>query len=275
VLLSAACFGPAAPSPPNNPPPPPPVPLPNTPPVIQSLTASRQTVDVSESIQLSALVQDLETPVDTLKVLWTSNGGSITGTGRQVAWQAPATLVTPADLVVTFTVIESYKGLDAQGRTIPLEFVVSRSITIRVHNSPKEIADLSLSFLRKFADSSVSPRACMTDFSESCPGKEAEEADIQNNRTKFLILDSELGQPLISGLVKYLRANIAVRCEFESRVLQCPPGSPIACVPGEVERASGTCRLTSVYERGRWWLCESNFDGDADMSPTMRLFFGK
>jgi hypothetical protein len=27
-----------------------------------------------------------------------------------------------------------------------------------------------------------------------------------------------------------------------------------------LETATGTCRLTAVYEAFRWWLCTSNFD---------------
>jgi len=46
-------------------------------------------------------------------------------------------------------------------------------------------------------------------------------------------------------------ADITAPCEFVSRLK----------ANGKVETAKGTCTLTSVYEDGRWWLCDSHFSG--------------
>jgi hypothetical protein len=270
-MFLMACTPPTTPSPPNPPPPPPPPP--HSPPVITSLIASRGTLEVSESVELTAAVQDQESANDQLTFVWSAADGSFTGQGLRVTWQAPATLTTPANPVLILTVVESYKGVNAQGQTVPLEHRISRSVTVRVHNSVKELGDMGRSFLQKFATSSVSPEACVLDFSDGCSGKKAELADIQRNRVNFVILDSRLGEPRVTNLSRYTRADISMSCFFESRRVTCPPGSA-GCVVGAIERVSGTCRLTAVYEQARWWLCESRFSGTSLLSPGMRLFFG-
>ena len=51
--------------------------------------------------------------------------------------------------------------------------------------------------------------------------------------------------------------------------LQLSPGSArayqmlgdIYSRAGKTETAKGSCTLTSIYEDGRWWLCDSHFTG--------------
>lgn len=267
ALFSAACGGPVAPTPPVTPPPP------NAAPVIKSVAVSQSVIEVSQSVQITATVEDAETAVDKLQFVWSAPSGSFTGEGASVTWRPSETIATPADPVLTVTVVESYSGLDAQGRIVPLEHRVSGSASVRVHNSEKELGDMGLSFLMKFADSSVSPEACVVDFSDGCSGKADEIRDIQRNREKYFILSHALGTPRFTSVRLYKDADMRIACSFESRVIQCLP-SETGCVVGAVERVSGDCRLTGVYEQSRWWLCVSNFFASGAVTPGMRDFFG-
>jgi hypothetical protein len=127
--------------------------------------------------------------------------------------------------------------------------------------------------LRKFADSSVSPQACVVDFSDNCSGKDDELDDIEDNRDKYRILSSSLGTPRINSIARHQRAEVSLSCSFESRVIRCEPGET-DCTVGEVSRVRGTCRLTAVYQQARWWLCESRFSSSSGLTPSMMRFFG-
>jgi hypothetical protein len=238
-----------------------------------SLVATRSTLETTDSIELTAIVQDQETAPAQLRFRWSAASGSFVGDGVRVSWQPAANLTTPATVVLTLTVLEGYSALNAQGQIVSLEHQVSRSIAVRVHNSPRELGDMGLSFLQKFATSSVSPEDCLVDFSDNCAGKRAELTDVRRNRENFVILSSRLGEPRITNLSKYTRADIAVSCFFESRRVKCSAGDS-GCVVGAIERVDGTCRMTAVYEQARWWLCESRFSGTSVLTPSLRLFFG-
>jgi hypothetical protein len=268
VMLSINCGGPTTPTPP-----PPAPPAPNAPPVIKSMTLSQRTIEVGQTVQVTAEVEDQESSIDKLQFVWSSPSGSFAGQGPTVTWQPSANLTTPGNAVVTVTVVESYFGLDSQNRTIVREHRVEGSTSIRVHNSAKELGDMGLSFLTKFANSSTPPEACVVDFSDNCVGKREELGDIQRNREKYQILSSSLGTPRFTRLRVYDDAEMRIACAFESRIVRCLPGE-VGCVAGSVERVSGDCRVTGVYEQSRWWLCVSNFLPPTTLSPAMRDFFG-
>jgi len=269
VLLSAACGGPVAPTPPVIQPPPS-----NAAPVIKSVVVSQLVIEMNQAVEVTATVEDAETAIDKLQFVWSSvPPGSFTGEGPSVTWRPSETMATPADPALTVTVVESYSGLDAQGRIVTLEHRVSGSASVRVHNSEKELGDMGLAFLTKFADSSVSPEACVVDFFDGCPGKADEIGDIQRNREYYVILSHTLGTPRFTSKRLYKDAEMRIACSFESRVIKCPPTNS-SCVIGAVERVSGDCRLTGVYEQSRWWLCVSNFIPSSAVSPAMRDFFG-
>jgi hypothetical protein len=271
ALALAACSNPATPSPPIVPPPPPPPP--NTPPVILSLTAARATLEVNESVQLSAVVEDLESTADQLVFFWSAPIGSFVGQGAQVEWRPSLDAPTPATPALTLTIVERYPGVDSLGKIATFEHRVSRSVSVRLHNSPKELGDMGISFLEKFSNSLISPEACLVDFSSRCAGRQAELEDIQENRELFVILSRELGAPRVTSLTKYVRADVRISCAFVSRRLKCPPGEA-GCVVGSLDRANGDCRMTAVYEQARWWLCESRFSGNTLLPAGMKQFFG-
>ncbi len=274
VTLVAACGGsPSGPAP-VPPPVPPPVPVPaNIAPQIESITASVARVEADRDVTLTAVVKDAETAIDQLTFEWKADAGIFTGSGASVIWRAPKDAATPRDYAMSLTVTETYGTADATGAR-PKHTVSAASPAVRVHDSAKELGDMSIAFLRDFANSSVSPSACLRDFADSCPGKGAERDDIENNRIKFQILSSTLNLSSVSVAGDQVSASMRVACSFTSRRLKCLPDDPIGCTVGAIEPANGICRLTGRYELKRWWLCDSNFDPIGTLSPSMHGFFG-
>jgi hypothetical protein len=132
------------------------------------------------------------------------------------------------------------------------------------------IGEMAVAFLNRFAASSVSPQACLVDFSSSCRGTSEELSDIQSNREHFQILGARLGTPSVVIAAGGASANISIACSFDSRTIKCDTPN---CRVGDVGSVAGTCTLTSIRESGRWKLCTSNFSGSV-ISPTARTFFG-
>lgn len=274
ALMVMACGGS-----PNEPSPPPgngnggqsPPPTVNAPPVITSVTASVARAEVDTDVTLTAVVSDAETPVAQLKLEWTVSAGTISGEGTTVTWRTPKNDSTPKDYTVTLTVTETYGTADAAG-VRPQQSVTSQSPVIRVHNSPKELGDLSVGFLNDFANSGIPAATCVRDFSDTCQGKAAELKDISDNRDNFDILSSTLRLRTVNVASNQVRADMNVACSFTSRVKKCPDPTDKTCVVGSVGTVTGTCTLTGVYEQKRWWLCDSHFSGTAT-ADAFRTFF--
>jgi hypothetical protein len=266
-LLAAGCGGsPVAP-----PPPPPPPPVVNQPPRIESVTVQKERMEVGDEISVTALVSDPETPLDQLTYEWQADAGTFSGQGPAVKWRAPTGSTTPADYALTLTVTEVYGTPDSVG-VRPRQQVKATSPVVRVHNSPKELGDMGMRFVTDFANSSIPADVAVREFSDSCRGKREEEEQIADNRENYQILSSQLRLRNASVASENNRGNVVIACEFWSRVKQCPPGV-LNCKPGNTEHVSGDCRLTSVYEQKRWWLCDSAFEGE--LLPAMRAFFGR
>jgi hypothetical protein len=241
----------------------PPVTAVNTPPVVDAIAVSASRAEVDTDVTLTATVRDAETPVTQLRYEWRADTGTFTGEGASVKWRAPKGATTPADHTIRLTVTETYGGSQQN-------VVNATSPVIRLHDSPKELGDLSLSFLGDFANSSVSPSTCVRDFSDSCRGKADEKSDIEFNREHFVITGSSLRLQNVNIAPAGLTASMSVACRFTSRIVRCEPGS-VGCSVGAVGTVAGDCRLTGVYEQQRWWLCTSNFDGAP--APGFRSFF--
>jgi hypothetical protein len=121
---------------------------------------------------------------------------------------------------------------------------------------------MAIRFLTDFATSSVSADSCVRDFSNSCAEKAAERSQIQDNRAGYDILSSSLRLREVVVSADGMTGRMRVDCSFTSRVKACLPGNSIpSCTVGAIERVSGDCNTTGIYEQGRWWLCESRFDG--------------
>lgn len=247
----------------------------NSPPVIVSLTARgtrsnepAQFADLGEELNLTAVVQDAETPVANLTYEYTTNGGgTITGTGPAVKWRAPQSGSTPLTATVTVTVIERYATVDGSGLPITNEHRVSRTSTISVHNSADEIAKMAQDFLIDFSKQ-VSPNTILQNFRDQCPaasgGKAAELNDITDNQRDFTITQWNIG---------FARVTVAFggQCTLFSN--RNRPGDGCAYVSAEwfstlkkdgtKLHVAGTDQVSAAFIDNRWWLCESDFLGNA------------
>src|SRR5688572_31185098 len=129
----------------------------NNKPVIESITVQgtrlRQPAnfaDLGESIPVSAKVRDDETALDQLIYTWTATAGTFTGTGASVTWQAPATApaavegLTPATMTITLTITEKFGH---PGQPLSFEHSVSSTADVALHDSAKEVGDMSRQFL--------------------------------------------------------------------------------------------------------------------------------
>jgi hypothetical protein len=273
VLLAWGCGGPGTePSPPpgNGGNPPPPV---NTAPQVKSIALSETRAEVGVPMTVTATVEDLETPVASLTYAWTADTGSFTGTGPIVTWVAGQDATTPADVVLTLTVTEKYGTGSTAG-----EHKVTGTTTVHLNNSPKELTELSLRFLGNFANSKVSPETCVAEFSDSCRGKKDEFDDIDDNRHDFEIIGSTLRHTSLSIAPSRTTATVHTFCSFTSRVIAAAPReencSGGRCPVGSIGSVQGDCWTTNVYEKGRWWICESHFSSPSTLSAIGRAFFG-
>jgi hypothetical protein len=247
---------------------------PNTPPVIQSIAVQgRRTreaanfADLSETIDLTAAVQDQETPLDQLEYAWTADLGTIEGSGPKVTWRAPDAAATPLAVTVTLKVTEKY-GYPGQARNYQQD--VSASATVSLHNSTKEVGDMARQFLLDFSDSSVRDvEYVLRNFSAaSCPDPReisSERNDVTNNRAQFRIVNSRIGAPAVT-------LNFGGRCQFPDPTRR-KAGDACAVVPSfwdsiqlsDNTRGSvnGDDYVAAVYSGrdSRWWLCASDYDG--------------
>ena len=218
--------------------------------------------DLDEEIEVSADVTDSETPVSQLRFEWSANpqGGSFSGQGQTVRWRAPGNADRPpVAFTLTVTVVEQYQTVDTTGAVVTKENRTTGTVVVQVHNSSKEIGDVSAQFLSDFSDSSVAPEVVVRNFSNTCGGKNAELNDVRENRATRTITARNFGPPTIS-------VNFDGVCAFRSRAadacvrLSCQWTSTIKAT-GMLEQAKGTCYLTAVYEEPRWLLCDSEFEG--------------
>ncbi len=270
ALLTASCGGsPGGPGP-VTPPPTQPV---NVQPTIESIAISAERAEVGEDVTVTATVRDPETAISDMQFAWSADGGTFSGEGVSVKWRPPADRATPAEYTMRLTVTETYGVADASG--VRPKNVVSATSTasVRVHNSPKEVGDLSLGFLRDFATSAIPADLAVRDFSDSCPGKADERGQITDNRRNYEILSSSLNLKDVAIAGSRLTGRAVVACGFTSLVKACQPGRS-GCSVGSNERVAGDCVLRTVYEQRRWWLCESTFENGVNL-PAARAFFGE
>ena len=235
------------------------VPGPNPPPVITSLVvqstranAPSNFADVGEEVVATATVQDAETPVSRLVFEWSAEGGAFTGTGPSVRWRAPTGVATPTQLRVTVKVTEAVDGTPQ---------IVSSTATVRVHDSIKEISDVSVQFLLDFSVQSNAPEYVIRNFYTGCPGRAEELVDVTNNRLNYTITGYTIGTPTSATV------NFGGTCAYANKkgVDGCV-GTPsqwkaIDKRTGLSETSTGIGRTTTVYRDSRWWLCDSNFEG--------------
>jgi hypothetical protein len=242
----------------------------NLAPVVDSIALSSDRVEVDNEITVTATVTDQETPVEQLKFEWKAPAGTFTGEGATVKWRAPKDIKTPADYEISLTITEAYGTPDSSGKR-QQNVATAPAPAVRVHNSQKELGDMSLQFLSDFANSSIPAATCVRDFTDSCKGKSEERGDIEANRVHYEILSSSLTLRSVNVATNGLSASMTVACSFTSKIKACDAGDK-TCVVGDLGTARGDCLLTGKYENRRWWLCDSHFAGK--LLGSMRSFFG-
>ena len=253
----------------------------NAPPTIVSLAAqgSRRNepprfADLGEEIAVTAVVEDQETAPDLLTYEWTSApGAAITGSGRSIAWRAPDAASTPATMSITLAVIERFTTVDGTGRLVENENRVTRDISIRIHDSARELGEFAKTFLEQFSQSNISPDVVMRDFQDGCgaggTGKRDERIDVDRNRVQFSILTWFVGSPRVTidfGGVSPFRARqaegwAAVDVRWMSRCLVKDDSRGCPAV-GFVKNDTGTDWVTGHFDEStnRWWLCDSDYE---------------
>ena len=271
LVLVAACGGsPTGPGP--SPPPPPPPPPANSLPVIESITVQGSRpqeppsfADLSEVVEVSAEVRDAESAVDQLQFNWSSSSGSFSGTGRRVTWQAPAAAATPAVVTLNLEVVERYGG--------SFEHRVTRTAEVALHDSAREVGDMSRQFLLDFSDSSIRDVSfIMRNFDPECYGTAQETEDVTRNRRDLRITAATVGPATVT-------VRFGGTCPFRARRGDACAQVPVSWESVWVRDGSrapsvrGTDQLAAMYRPGerRWRLCDSQFNGD--ISPLMRLYF--
>jgi hypothetical protein len=169
-----------------------------------------------------------------------------------VRWRAPTGIAVPAQLKITVKVTEPLGGTSQS---------VSSTVTVRVHDSIKEISDLSVQFLLDFSDQKNPAEYVVRNFYTGCAGRNEELQDVQNNRLYYTITSYKIGTPTSATV------NFGGTCPYQNKTgvdgcVQTPAEwKAIDKRTGLSETSIGTDQTTAVYRESRWWLCDSNFDG--------------
>ena len=213
--------------------------------------------DVGEPVAVSAKVRDDETPVDQLEYVWSAPVGTFAGTGAKVTWQAPASVGEPTDVTLTLRVVEKY------GSTLQFQQEVTAGATLSLHDSIREVGDMSQQFLLDFSHSSNRDvNDIMRNFQPGCYGTADETAQVTENRRRYEILEWSVGSPSTT-------VNFGGVCPYAAR-----PGDACTAVPvywkaidkdegNALGAVAGTDWLASFYypDQKRWRLCDSSFEG--------------
>jgi hypothetical protein len=238
----------------------------NDPPVIQSVTAlglkpnePPNFADLNEEIAITATVTDKESAADRLVYEWSGTDGTFTGAGPSVRWRAPASGATTFTANLKLTVVDRFQTTDGSGLPITFEHRVERPFTVKVHDSVKEVGDMATQFLENFSKSSVSVAEVMKDFLVGCYGTAEERGQVERNRRDYTITSYVVGPPTVT-------INFGGVCSIRAR-----PGDACSVSPvrwdstrkddGGRESVEGLDQLAAVYREGRWWLCDSQFEG--------------
>lgn len=220
--------------------------------------------DLGESVDVTATVRDAETNVDELTYQWTATAGIFTGSGRKVTWTAPPSAVTPLTVTITLKVVELY-GHPGEAKIFSQD--VSATQTLSLHDSGKEVGDMSRQFLIDFSTTTLKDAdVVMRNFNRAiCPRPsevDNERDQVVNHYQNYVMNAYTIGPAQVSinfgnscavpdGFLP-ADACVAVRVNWDST-------GPAGRLP-----TSGVDLLTAVYSapESRWWLCSSRFAPD-------------
>lgn len=227
--------------------------------------------DLRELIDVSATVRDAETNVAELIYQWTATAGTFTGAGRMVTWTAPESAATPITVTITLKVIELY-GHPGEAKTFSQD--VSSTQTLSLHDSVKEVGDMSRQFLTDFSTTTLQDsNVIMRNFNRAiCPRPrevDDERAQVENHYRNFVMNAYTVGPAQVS-------INFGEWCAVPGEFL---PGDACSSVRVMWDSTGPTGRLvtrgvdllTAVYSSSdsRWWLCSSRFDPDSSFGHTI------
>ena len=236
----------------------------NTPPQITSISAKgskprepEKFADLDERLNVSAAVSDAESPVSALKFAWSAQAGSFEGTGTSVIWIAPHQFSTPASVVLSLTVTETYATTDDQGLPVNRENTATATTTVRVHNSVKEVGDLATDFLIAFSRQ-LDPNDVMRNFTPSCSGTADERGDVVKNQRDYTITAYTIGAPATS-------VEFTGTCSFRTRFGDACARVPVSWTntikaTGDSGTVTGFDQVTAILENDQWRLCGSEWD---------------
>lgn len=246
---------------------------PNSAPTVEAISVAtprknqpRSLASTGDRITLTSSINDAETALGDLTVQWTASPdvGSFSGTGASVQWTAPASTTAPQTVTVTLTVVEPYFEADPSGLPVAKEHRITRTATIKVHDSEKEVGDMAVDFLTLFSNSTKTPEEVLHNFSKTCDdgdGYAEEYNDIVINRDAVVIMSHVPGTP--RNFEYDFRS--AQACTNKSQT----PGDVCVEVPwswtdyvkaeDRTRTVSGTDFVTAVYEEAEWRLCHSRW----------------
>ena len=271
ALLLTGCGG----SPTSPPPPPPPPPPASALPIIDAITVQgrrpRQPArfaDLRETVDVSAVVRDAETPIDELVYQWSATAGTFSGAGRGVAWTAPDAATTPSTVTITLKVIENY-GRPGEPKTFSQE--VTGTQTLSLHDSRSEVEDYAIRFLTLFSQPQTNKNwpDIMRDFkAAACPVPglvDSEKDEVIRHYTFFTMHTFNIQNATT-------RVSFGEGCSFRDR-----PGDACVSPPvmwdstdsrdGTRAVARGIDHIAAVYSAAdaRWWLCSSDFEATSSI----------
>jgi hypothetical protein len=230
----------------------------DTAPVITSVTAQgsrpnepKNFADLNEEVAVTAVVDDPDTPADRLTFEWSAEAGTFSGTGANVTWKAPGDVSTPKAIVLTVKVSD------------PGSNSTTGTATLSLHNSVKEVGDLSRQFLLDFSESKNTAAFVVRNFTKSprCEADRDEEFnEVDANRNTYRITSSNIGPATVKVQFASLPCSYVPRdgdaCASVPSTWDsvCAPG--VTCTPG---RTQGIDYVTAVFEGTEWKLCASYF----------------
>jgi hypothetical protein len=230
--------------------------------------------DIGETIAVSAKVHDDETAVEQLQYQWSAPEGSFAGTGASVTWAAPADIQAAHDITITLKVVEKY------GANLAFEHSVTSTATLSLHNSIKEVGDMSRQFLIDFSDTNLTDADyVIRNFSRArCPQPaevDSERADVVKNYTDFIMQTFKIGPASVT--VNFGGTCPVIPGHGPKR------GDACAIVPSfwdSIKRSDNQRRavdgddiIAAAYsgEDKRWWLCASDYRGTQVSGPPFPL----